>query len=72
MRPIIELCPANPFSRNRQCDASYKRKLNSLVEKFFLVYEKFLLDFAKNRKIRNSKSNPETTSSVENRRTMTH
>ena len=36
-------------------DASYKREINSLVEFFFLVYEKFDLDFAKNKKIRNSK-----------------
>ena len=34
-------------------DASYKREINSLVEFFFLVYEKFDLDFAKNKKIRN-------------------
>ena len=46
------------------CDGSYKREINSLVENFFLVYEKFYLDFAKNRKIRNSKFNPETTPSV--------
>ena len=46
------------------CDGFYKREINSPVDNFFLVYEKFYLDFAENRKIRNSKFNPETTPSV--------